>query len=109
MSINQEKFSNLNKARKATHKQISNAISQLLAYSEDAINQQCYMHVNPDSNGADDLLLVTTPDFAETAEQFNILAERLMDMQSLAAGEITDLDMQSKYSVDLVEFSKRLI
>ncbi len=108
MSINQEKFSNLNKARKATHKQVVSNLSQLLAYSMDAIKQQCYMHENPDNNGANELLVVVTPDFLEASEMFDAAKERMEDLQAVAAGSMTTAEMKAKYSVDLMEYSEEL-
>ena len=108
MSINQEKFSNLNKARKATHKQVVSNLSQLLAYSMDAIKQQCYMHENPDDNRADELIAVVTPDFIEASKMFNDVKGRLEDLQSVASGSMTTAEMKTKYSVDLIEYSEEL-
>jgi len=108
MSINQEKFSNLNKARKSTHKQVVSNLSQLMAFSMNAIKQQCYMRENPDDNGADELIAVVTPDFIEASEMFNDVKERLEDLQSVALGTMTTDEMKAKYSVDLVEYSQEL-
>lgn len=108
MSINQEKFSNLNKARKATHKNVVSSLSQLLSFSMDAIKQQCYMHENPDDNRADELLAVVTPDFIEASEMFNSVKARLEDLQSVATGAMTTAEMKAKYAVDLVEYSGEL-
>ena len=108
MSINQEKFSNLNKARKATHKNVVSSLSQLLSFSMDAIKQQCYMRENPDANGADELIAVVTPDFIEASEMFNSVKDRLEDLQSVALGSMTTAEMKAKYSVDLVAYSEEL-
>ena len=105
MSLNNEKFSDLNKARKATHKQVVSNLSQLLAYSMDAIKQQCYMHENPDNNRADELIAVVTPDFMEASAMFDDVKVRLEDLQAVASGSMTTTEMKAKYSVDLVEYS----
>jgi len=109
MSINQEKFSNLNKLRKDTHKRISNLISQLNASTTSAMKQQAYMHKNPDSNGAPDLIPVVTPDFLAAAEAFNEVVAKLMDMQSVQASSMTVDEFIAKYSINLEEFSAELI
>lgn len=109
MSIEQEKFSNLNKLRKDTHKQVSNLISQLNASTSMAMKQQSYMHKNPDLNGANDLIAVVSPDFLATAAAFNQVAAKLMDMQALQSGAMTVDDFIAKYNINLAEFSAELI
>lgn len=109
MSINQEKFSSLNKARKDTHRQINNIISQLNSLTDSAMKQQAYMHKNPDNNGADELIAVVTPDFLETANSFNVVAAKLMDMQAVKGGEMTLDELITKYTINLAEFSNELI
>jgi hypothetical protein len=109
MSIAQEKFSKLNQSRKETHRQVSNSISQLNAYAMDAMKQQAYMRKDPDANGAGDLIAVVTPDFAAAASAFNEVVEKLVDMQSVAAGAMTVDDMIAKHGIDLTAYSDELI
>tara|TARA_R100000544_G_scaffold16105_1_gene7624 strand:- start:781 stop:1110 length:330 start_codon:yes stop_codon:yes gene_type:complete len=109
MSINQEKFSKINQLRKNTHRQVSDAVSQLNTFASDAMNQQAYMRVNPDLNGADQLLSVVTPDFVAVATAFNEVKEKLEDMQSVASGLMTVDEMIAKHSIDLSQYSNELI
>lgn len=109
MSIAQEKFSKLNDLRKTTHKQVSNTVSQLNSYALDAMKQQAYMRKNPDANGADQLIPVVTPDFAAAAAAFNDVAEKLQDMQLVAAEAMTADELVAKYSIDLAAYSNELI
>lgn len=107
--LNTLKLSNLNELRKQTEREVSRAISQLNAATGSAMRQQAYMHKNPDTNGADQLIPVATPNFNASAAEFNAIAEKLTDMQKVQAGTLTVDDFIAKYSIDLTEFSNGLI
>lgn len=109
MSINQEKFSKINQLRKDTHRQVSNAVSQLNSFASDAMNQQAYMRVNPDSNGADQLLSVVTPDFFAVSVAFDEVKEKLEDMQAVASGAMSADAMITKHGINLSQYSDELI
>lgn len=109
MSLSQLKLSNLNEQRKQTQTQVSNAVSTLNAQTDIAMRQQAYMHKNPDSNGADELLVASTENFLATAAAFNEVASKLSDMQALQSGQMSIDDYLSKYSLDVADISNELI
>ena len=107
--LGQLKLEAFNELRKTTAQAVSRGVSHLASGTDAAIVQQCYMHKNPDDNGADELRAIATPQFIAIAEAFNEVALQLADMQELQAGTM-DIDVFiSKYSIDLDEFSSELI
>mgnify|MGYP003133122369 FL=1 len=109
MSLEYLKFTNLNSERKSTQRSVATAISNLNAAANSALKQQAYMRVNPDNNGADELISITKPDFDACAAAFNEVAQKLMDMQAVQAGTMTVEDCIEKYNIDLTEYSNELI
>jgi len=111
MSLNNVKINNFNQHRKETQRQVSNSLSQLNSQADTAIKQQAYMHLNPDANGANDLIAVVNPEFFALAAQFNTIAEKLVDMQKVAdpLDAMTAADMVTKYSLNLASYSESLI
>lgn len=109
MSIAQLKLQNFNEARKTNEEAVSNSLSRLNAQVILAMKQQAYMHLDPDANGADDLISVVSPTFATLASEFNSIAAMLNAMQEVAAGTLTAADLVSTYSLDLTEFSDDLL
>lgn len=109
MSIAQLKLQNFNEARKTNEEAVSNSLSRLNAQVILAMKQQAYMHLNPDANGADDLISVVSPTFTTLASEFNSIAAMLNAMQEVAAGTLTAADLVSTYSLDLTEFSDDLL
>lgn len=109
MSLYQLKFANLNEQRKTTQRSASNAVSQLNTAVDIALKQQAYMRLNPDDNGANELIAVCTPDFNACATAFNEVAEKLNDMLSVQAGVMTIEECIAKHGIDLSEYSNELI
>ncbi|AJP43414.1 hypothetical protein EP12_06665 [Alteromonas australica] len=109
MSLEYLKFTNLNSERKRTQRNVATAISNLNAAADSALKQQAYMRVNPDNNGADELIVITKPDFDACASAFNEVAAKLIDMQAVQAGTMTIDECIAKYGIDLTEYSKELI
>lgn len=107
--INTLKLQNLNSERKKTQRSVSNAISQLNTAADTAMRQQAYMKKNPDNNGADQLIAVVHPDFLAAASAFNLVAQKLQDMQLVSSGDLSVDDFMAKYNIDLTEFSNGLI
>ena len=107
--LGQLKLDAFNTLRKATSRDVSRQLSGLAASTDKAMAQQCYMHKNPDENGADELRPIATPEFLALSVAFNVVAGKLGDMQALQSGAM-DVDVFiSKYSIDLEALSLELI
>ena len=109
MSLEHLKFTNLNSERKSTQRSVATAISNLNAAADSALKQQAYMRVNPDNNGANELIPICQGDFDSCSAAFNEVAAKLMDMQAVQAGTMTVEDCIAKYGIDLTEYSNELI
>jgi len=109
MSIALLKLQKFNTERLRNQEQVGNVLGKLNDSALLALKQQAYMHLNPDANGADELIAESTPTFLILAEKFNEIAAMLEDSQKVSAGTMTASDLVTKYALDMTEFSDSLI
>jgi hypothetical protein len=110
MSIQTEKFRNLNTERKASLTAVSNAVATLAKHFPAALKQQAYMHKNPDNNGANDLIAIVSDEVNSIAEALASINAQAADLLAVKAGTMTVDELLAKYTaINLEEYSAELL
>lgn len=109
MSLSILKLQNFNNERKRNQTAVADSLSRLHSQATLTLKQQAYMHLNPDANGADELIAESKPTFDALAAEFNTIALILQDSQAVSAGTMTAAELISKYNLDMTEFSNGLV
>lgn len=110
MSIQSEKFSNFNTERKVSLKAISSAVSNLNRDMLVAIKQQAYMRVNPDDNGANELIDIVSNDIDLIATSLADVNEKAADLLAVRSETMTTDQLLTKYNtINLEEYSNELL
>lgn len=109
MSIAILKLQRFNTDRLRNQEQVGTILGKLSDAALLALKQQAYMHLNPDANGADELLAESTPTFQVLAQKFNDIAAMLEDSQKVSSGAMDASELVTKYTLDMTDFSDSLI
>ena len=110
MTIEIEKFSTFNKERKTTLNAISAAVSVLAKHFPSALKQQIYMHVNPDNNGANELIDIVSDQVNSLAGALADVNKQAADLMSVKEGNMTIDQLLAKYpAINMIEYSNELL
>ena len=110
MTIAIEKFSAFNKERKASLTTVGNSVSVINRELSKVLKQQAYMHVNPDNNGASDLLSVVADEIDVIASAFAEINSKVVDFMAVKSGAMTVEQLLVKYpAINLTEYSAELL
>lgn len=109
MSVGQLKLTNFNTDRKNTSRALTLALSTVTAELSKALEQQAYIHKNPDGNDADDFIALLSDEVDNIGAVLAEIGVKAQDLLAVKAGAVSIDTNISKYNIDLTSYSAQLL